>query len=130
LNDLVTIRIALLLFATLTAQQQGFSTINSRKAHDARIFRRIAIPRHLGDTTMNTLTKLLLATVLVSGTASSVFANTQFDVDIYRPAIQDNALGAYARVPADALRSQPRTIRPFSPEEQRFFDRASSPQNS
>jgi hypothetical protein len=81
---------------------------------------------------MKTLSKLLLATALVSAAASSVSANTQFDVDIYRPNLNsnNNALDAYAREPAGGLRSQPRTIRPFSPEEQRFFDRASSPQNS
>jgi hypothetical protein len=81
---------------------------------------------------MRTLTKLLLATVLVSGTASSVLANTQFDVDIYRPNIHNNnnALDAYAREPAGGLRAAPRPVRPFSIEEQLWFDRASSPKSS
>ena len=81
---------------------------------------------------MKTLTKLLLATVLASTAASSVFANTQFDVDIYRPNPNstNNALDAYAREPAGGLRSAPRPVRPFSIEEQLWFDRASSPKNS
>ena len=80
---------------------------------------------------MTTLTKLLLATVLVSGTASSILAdNSQFDVDIYRPKIQDNALDAFAREPAGGLRAAPRPVRPFSIEEQRWFDKASSPSHS
>jgi hypothetical protein len=77
---------------------------------------------------MRTLTKLLLATVLVSATASSVLANTQFDVDIYRPKIQDNALHAYAR--ANGLGAQHRSIRPFSIEEQRWFDKGSAGQSN
>jgi hypothetical protein len=77
---------------------------------------------------MTTLTKLLLAAVLVSS-ASSAFANTQFDVDIYRPAIQDDALGAYARVSTN-LGAQRSTIRPFSLEEQRWFDKASAGQSN
>jgi hypothetical protein len=79
---------------------------------------------------MMTLKKLLLATVLVSGTASSVLANTQFDVDIYRPAIQDNALGAYARVSANGLGAQARTVRPSSLGEQRWFDKGSASQSN
>ena len=80
---------------------------------------------------MTTLTKLLLATVLVSGTASSVLADAQFDVDIYRPKIQNNATDAYAREPAGGLRSAPSSpVRPFSPQEQRWFDRALSPSHS
>ena len=79
---------------------------------------------------MRTLTKLLLATVLVSATASSVLANTQFDVDIYRPAIQDHALSAYAQMSGNGLGAQPRTIRPFSLEEQRLFDKASGSQSN
>jgi hypothetical protein len=79
---------------------------------------------------MTTLKKVLLATVLVSATASSVLANNQFDVDIYRPAIQDNALGAYARVPGNGMGAQPRAVRPFSIEEQRWFDKGSAGQSS
>ena len=81
---------------------------------------------------MRTLTKLLLATVLVTGTASSVLAdNSQFDVDIYRPNINNNnALDSYAREPAGSQRTAPRPVRPFSIEEQLWFDRASSPKSS
>jgi hypothetical protein len=79
---------------------------------------------------MTTLTKLLLATVLVSGTASNALANTQFDVDIYRPKIQDNALHAYARMSPNGLGAQNSTIRPFSLQEQRWFDKASGSQSN
>jgi hypothetical protein len=79
---------------------------------------------------MTTLKKLLLATVLVSGTASSVLANTQFDVDIYRPNIHNSALDAYAQVPGNGLRAQPRTVRPFSLGEQRWFDKGSGSQSN
>jgi hypothetical protein len=80
---------------------------------------------------MTTLTKLLLATVLVSATASSVLAdNSQFDVDIYRPNIHNNAFDAYAQVPGSGLRAQPRTVRPFSLEEQRWFDKGSASQSN
>jgi hypothetical protein len=67
---------------------------------------------------MAILTKLLLATVLVSGTASSVLAsNSQFDVDIYRPKIQHNGLDAYAREPAVGPAQVPAPqVRPCIPQ--------------
>jgi hypothetical protein len=49
-------------------------------------------------------------------------------VDIYRPAIQNHALSAYAQMSANCLGAQPRTVRQFSLEEQRWFDKASGSQ--
>jgi len=79
---------------------------------------------------MLTKTTLTLAAALVLGTASGALANTEFDVNIYRPAVQDD-LGAYAQEPARIQRGHDgTTVAPHTPAEKLWFDRASSPQNS
>jgi hypothetical protein len=87
---------------------------------------------------MSIKSKLVLAAALLLGTASGALAdNSQFDVNIYRPTVQDG-LSAYARVPAARLpaasvparRNGAPAIRPFSPAERLWFERASSPRNS
>jgi hypothetical protein len=79
---------------------------------------------------MSIKSKMVLAAALLLGTASGALAdNSQFDVNIYRPTVQDG-LSAYARVPAARLparRNGTPAIRPFSPAERQWFDRASSP---
>jgi len=78
---------------------------------------------------MLTKSKMALATAFVLGTASVALADAQFDVDIYRPTVQ-NDLGAYAQEPAQIQRRNGTTIAPQSPAEKLWFDRASSPKNS
>jgi hypothetical protein len=68
----------------------------------------------------------LVAAVIV-GTSSAALANNQFDVSIYTPSIQDNAMGAYAQQLPGQNRAAPQT---FSPAEKLWFERASSPRNS
>jgi len=79
---------------------------------------------------MLTKSKLILAAALVLGTTSAALADARFDVDIYRPAVQDD-MSAYAQAPAQIRRNTgSTTVRPHSPAEKLWFDRASSPQNS
>jgi hypothetical protein len=78
---------------------------------------------------MLTKSKLMLAAALVLGTASGALADAQFDVDIYRPAVQSD-LSAYAQVPQIRRNNGPATVKPQLPAEKLWFDRASSPQNS
>jgi hypothetical protein len=75
---------------------------------------------------MLTKSKMMLAAALVFGSASVALADAQFDVDIYRPAVQ-NDMSAYAQVRRN---NAPATVKPVSPAEQKWFERASSPQNS
>jgi len=75
---------------------------------------------------MLTKSKLILAAALVLGTASGALADAQFDVDIYRPAVQ-NDMSAYAQVPAQVRRNTgSTTVQPHSPAEQLWFERASA----
>jgi hypothetical protein len=67
----------------------------------------------------------VIAAVLV-GTVSAAFAdNSQFDVNIYRPTVVDNPLGAYAQSPAPGWSyGTTGAVKPFSAEEKAMFDRA------
>jgi hypothetical protein len=67
----------------------------------------------------------VIAAVLV-GTVSAAFAdNSQFDVNIYRPTVVDNPLGAYAQSPASGWSyGTTGAVKPFSAEEKAMFDRA------
>jgi hypothetical protein len=79
-----------------------------------------------GDETMLTKSKLILAAALVLGTTSGALADAQFDVDIYRPAVQNN-LSAYAQAPAQIRRGNgPTTVKPHTPAEKLWFERASA----
>jgi hypothetical protein len=73
-------------------------------------------------------TAAALVAAIVVGTSSVALAdNSQFDVNIYRPTVQDNGMGAFAQVPSQIRRAPVQSI---SPAEQLWFERASSPQNS
>jgi hypothetical protein len=75
---------------------------------------------------MLTRTKMAVAAVLLLGSMSGALAdNSQFDVNIYRPAPQDSALGAYAREPVRIERTRPRAVKPFSIQEKLWMERAS-----
>ena len=75
---------------------------------------------------MLTKSKLIIAAVLVVGTTSGALADAQFDVDIYRPAVQ-NDMSAYAQVPAQVRRNNgPATVKPHTIEEKLWFERASA----
>jgi hypothetical protein len=67
----------------------------------------------------------MVAALLVSS-ASVALANDQFDVNIYRPAIQHSPLGAYAQSPTGNLGNGgiTGTAKSFSVEEQRWFEKA------
>jgi hypothetical protein len=72
-------------------------------------------------------TAAVVATILL-GSVSGAFADTQFDESLYHPNIYKNevsqgALGAYAQQRGQAI--APRTVKPFTIEEQLLFDRAS-----
>jgi hypothetical protein len=74
-------------------------------------------------------TAAALVAALVIGTSSAALAdNSQFDVNIYRPTIQDNGMGAFAQQPTGQFRVSP--VQPVSPAEQLWFERASSPSHS
>jgi hypothetical protein len=78
---------------------------------------------------MLTKTKTALVAALMLGSVSgAALADGQFDVNIYRPAPQDNALGAYAQEPVQSEeRTDPRAAKPFTIEEKLWMDRASQP---
>jgi len=71
------------------------------------------------------LTKATMAVVgaILLGSVSGALANnSQFDVNIYRPATQNSALGAYAQEPTQV---KERAVKPFTIEEKLWMDRAS-----
>jgi len=65
----------------------------------------------------------VVAAILLGSVSGAVADNSQFDVNIYRPTQQNNALGAYAQEPAQSVR--PRAVKPFTIQEKLLFDRAS-----
>ena len=75
---------------------------------------------------MITKTRIAVIAAVLVGSASFALANDQFDVTINRPAIQDNALGAYAQSPLLNRDGSGGTGRSkmFSAEERAMFDRA------
>jgi hypothetical protein len=75
-------------------------------------------------------TAAAIVAALVIGTSSAALAdNSQFDVNIYRPTVQDNGMGAFAQqLPTQIRRAAP--VQSISPAEQLWFERASSPSNS
>ena len=64
-----------------------------------------------------------VAAILLGSVTGAVADNSQFDVNIYRPTVQDSALSAYAQ--ASPRAAAPRTVKPFTIEEKTLFDRAS-----
>ena len=71
-------------------------------------------------------TSIAAVVAVLIGSASVALANDQFDVTIYRPAIQDNALGAHAQSPSVNWGRNGGTgpSKLFSAEERAMFDRA------
>ena len=70
----------------------------------------------------------LVAAIVVSTSSVALADNSQFDVNIYTPSVQDNGMSAFAQqVPAQTRRAPVQSI---SPAEQLWFERASSPKNS
>lgn len=71
-------------------------------------------------------TAAALVAAIVVGTSSVALAdNSQFDVNIYRPTVVDNPLGAYAQSPASGWSyGTTGAVKPFSAEEKAMFDRA------
>ena len=65
----------------------------------------------------------VVAAILLGSVSGAVADNSQFDVNIYRPTVQDSALGAYAQSPANP--NAHRAVKPFTIEEKLLFDRAS-----
>ena len=76
---------------------------------------------------MITRTSIAALVAVLVGSASVALANDQFDVNIYRPAIQDNALGAFAQSPSvnRGVTGGTGALKPFTAEEKAMFDRAS-----
>jgi hypothetical protein len=73
-----------------------------------------------------TKTAIVAAMLLGSVSGSALANNSQFDVNIYRPAQQHNAVDAYARESTQAKdRTDPRAVKPFTIEEKLWMDRAS-----
>jgi hypothetical protein len=76
-------------------------------------------------------TAAALVAALVIGTSSAALAdNSQFDVNIYRPTVQDNGMGAYAQELPGQIQRRVAPKPSISPAEQLWFERASSPSNS
>jgi hypothetical protein len=74
---------------------------------------------------MITKTSIAAVVAVLIGSASVALANDQFDANIYRPAIQDNALGAYAQSPSVKWgNGSTGASKPFSVEQKLMFDRA------
>jgi hypothetical protein len=74
---------------------------------------------------MITKTSIAALVAVLVGSASVALADSQFDVNIYRPVIQDNALGAYAQSPsANWGNGSTGASKPFSAQEKVMFDRA------
>jgi hypothetical protein len=67
----------------------------------------------------------VIAAVLVGTVSAALADNSQFDVNIYRPTVVDNPLGAYAQSPASSWgHGTTGAVKPFSAEEKTMFDRA------
>ena len=71
-------------------------------------------------------TRIALVVALLAGSASVALANDQFDVNIYRPTIQNSPLGAYAQSPSGnwGNGASTGTSKSFSDEERRWFEKA------
>jgi hypothetical protein len=75
---------------------------------------------------MLTKTKAAVVAAILLGSVSGAVADSQFDVNIYRPVPHGSALDAYAQEPArGVIRTNPRAVKPFTIEEKLWMDRAS-----
>jgi hypothetical protein len=71
------------------------------------------------------ITKTLIAVIaaLLVGSASAALADSQFDVNIYRPTVQDNGLGAFAQQrPVQPRITSRDALRARAQERARSFD--------
>ena len=75
---------------------------------------------------MITKSTIIAIVAVLVGSASAAFANDQFDVNIYRPAIQHSPMDAYAQSPSGnwGNGSNTGTAKSFSDEERRWFEKA------
>ena len=70
-------------------------------------------------------TRIAMIVALLLGSASVAFANDQFDVNIYRPAITVSPLGAYAQSPSTQWgNGSTGSVKGFSAQEKQMFERA------
>jgi hypothetical protein len=76
---------------------------------------------------MTTKTSIAAVVAVLIGSASVALANDQFDANIYRPAIQGNAVDAFAQSPSLnwGVNGSTGSLQPFTAEEKAMFDRAS-----
>ena len=67
----------------------------------------------------------LVAAIVISTSSAALADNSQFDVNIYRPTVQDNGASAFAQQLPTQIRRAP--VQSISPAEQLWFERASRP---
>jgi hypothetical protein len=73
-------------------------------------------------------TRIAVIAALLVGSASVALANDQFDVNIYRPAIQHSPMDAYAQSRSGTWgNGSTGTAKSFSEEERRWFEKAQGP---
>ena len=72
---------------------------------------------------MITKTTIAALVAVLVGSTSVALANEQFDVNIYRPAVQGSAVDAFAQSPS-SLKGSTRAVKPTSIGEKLMFDRA------
>jgi O-antigen ligase len=74
---------------------------------------------------MITKSTIVAIVAVLVGTAPAAFANDQFDVNIYRPAIQHSPLGAFAQSPSTNWgNGGTGVVKGYSTEEKLMFERA------
>jgi hypothetical protein len=77
---------------------------------------------------MITKTRIAVVAAVFVGSASAALADSQFDVNIYRPAIQHSPMDAYAQSPSRTWgNGSTGTVKSYSSEEQRWFEKAQGP---
>jgi hypothetical protein len=75
---------------------------------------------------MITKTRIAVIAAVLVGSASAALAdNSQFDANIYRPAIQYSPVDAFAQSPSRTWgNGSTGTVKSYSSEEQRWFEKA------
>jgi hypothetical protein len=57
---------------------------------------------------MITMTRIAVIAAVLAGSGPAALADSQFDVNIYRPTVQDNGLSAFAQQPSVQMRIKSR----------------------
>ena len=74
---------------------------------------------------MITKSTIFAIVAVLVGTTSAVLAdNSQFDVNIYRPAIKDSPLSAFAQSPSANWGNGAGAVKGYTTEEKLMFERA------